>query len=192
MDFLGLLGGSGLARSDSPYGLIGHDDVLELFGGEVEENVLYLLLHHIEMLASLPLFEILAYAEDDAQTACEGEPDLHDQLFIGFAVILTALGMTEDCPFAANALEHVYGDLSGVGALFVVGAVLCGKFYPGALYSLGHGGQMGEGRSHDKAYVFGKFGRFCGDCLREFNSFGNGGVHLPVPGYDFFTHIYVF
>ena len=54
---------------------------------------------------------------------------------------------------------------------------------------MGHAGQMRERWSDYKAYVRG--GLICkfDYCLRQGDTFGNGGVHLPVAGYDFLSHI---
>ena len=69
MDFLCLCGCGGLACSDGPYRLVCDDYTLELLGGEVEQDVLYLGLADVKVLASLPLVKVLTYAEDYAETS---------------------------------------------------------------------------------------------------------------------------
>ena len=192
MDFFGLLCGCGFAGADSPDGLVGDHDLLHIFCGEVEEHVLDLGGYHLEVAASLTLVQVFADAEDYAKAFRKGELGLDDQLFVGFAVVLPALGVTEDGPVAANALKHCHRYFAGVCAGGVVGTVLCCQFHLAALDGICHGGEMGEGSGHDEAYVCRSFGGPCDHLLCKFNSFGDCGVHLPVARNYFLTHFFVF
>ena len=189
VDLLGLGRRGGLAGADGPDGLIGDDDLLHVLGGEVLEDGLGLGGANGEVLAGLALVEVLADAEDDAETRLEGEFHFLDELLVGLAVVLATLGVAEDGPLAADGLQHVDGDFAGVGALGVVGAVLGGELHLGALELLAAGEQVGERRGDDEADT----GRnFCGaGChgLRQFDTIRSGRVHLPVACNDFLSHI---
>ena len=140
------------------------------------------------MLAGFPLFEVLTDAEDDFETGFEGQLDLLDELFVGFAVILPALGVAEDGIAASCRFEHVYRHFTGIGALGMVCAVLRGKADTGSADYSGYRAQMCEGRSDDQTDFRRYLVRFFQYCFGEFDALGNGGVHLPVPGYYFPAH----
>ena len=91
MDFLSLLSGSGLSGTDSPNRLVSHDDILHVLGAEIVEHVLDLACAHVEVLACLPLLEVLTYAEDYAKTCLKSELGLHDELLVGLTVVLATL-----------------------------------------------------------------------------------------------------
>ena len=107
MNLLGLLGCGGLAGSDGPYGFVCHDNLLHILCGEVVEHVLHLGGAYVEVLAGLPLVEVLTDAENHAESASKGQLHLLDELPVGLSVILAALGMSEYGPLAAHSLEHV-------------------------------------------------------------------------------------
>ena len=189
VDLLGLGRRGGLAGADGPDGLVGDDDLLHVLSGEVLEDGLGLGGADGEVLAGLALVEVLADAEDDTETRLEGELHFLDELLVGLAVVLTALGVAEDGPLAADCLQHVDGDFAGVGALGVVGAVLGGELHLGAFEGLAAAAEVGEGRGDDEADT----GRnFCGagrHSLRQFDTIRSGRVHLPVACNDFLSHI---
>ena len=188
MDLFRLRGGRGLAGADGPDGLVGDHHVLHIFGGEVVQDGLRLLGHDVEVLAGLALIEALAHAEDDLQARFEGEFGLDDELLVGLAIVLAALGMAEDGILATQGGEHVHGDFAGVGALHVVGAVLRGEGHLGALQGLGHGGEVGERRSHDEFNVRGKVLPLGHDGLGELDALRNCSVHLPVSCNNVLSH----
>mgnify|MGYP007050596359 CR=1 FL=1 len=64
MDFLSLVSSGSFASTDSPNRLVSEDDFLEVVGRKVEQGVLYLLFHNVEVCAVLSFFEHLADAED--------------------------------------------------------------------------------------------------------------------------------
>ena len=140
------------------------------------------------MLAGLALFQVFTHAEDDFQTGLQGQFGFHDQFLVGLAIVLAALGVAENGVLAADGSEHAYGHLAGVGAFLMIGAVLGAELDLGALQDIGHAGQMGERRSHDEFDIGGDILRFFYDCFCKFYTFGNSGVHFPVPCYDKFSH----
>ena len=156
---------------------------------EVVEDVLDLGGAHVEVLAGLTLVEVLADAEDDAETGLEGELGLLDQLLVGLAVVLTALGVAQDGPLAADGLQHVHGDLAGVGAALVVGAVLGGELHLGALELLAAAAEVGERRGDDEADAGRDFRGAGSHSLRQLDTIRSGRIHLPVACNDFLSHI---
>ena len=143
------------------------------------------------MLAGLALVQVLTHAQNHFKAGGEGQLGFHHQFLVGLAIILTALAVTQDGILATDGSEHVHGYFAGVCAFLMVCAVLGAEFYLGALEDIGHAGQMGERRSHYQFYVSGQvFGllnnRFC-----KFYTFGNGGIHFPVPSYNKFSHNYL-
>ena len=192
MDFLGLLGGSGLSGTDGPYGLVGDDDVLHVLGGEVCENVDGLGFDHFEVLAGFALLEALAHAEDYAEAVVECEPGLVYELGVGLAVVLTALGVSEDGVLGTGGSHHSGGNLSGVGALLLVCAVLCGKAYGSALDDLCHRYEVGCRGGDDEFHGCRDFTCLCNDCLCELYALRNCSVHLPVACYDVLSHMILF
>lgn len=68
-DLVRLLGSCGLARADSPDGLVGDDDVLELVSGYAAESYLGLRADYLRGDAVLALGEDFADAEDDFQAS---------------------------------------------------------------------------------------------------------------------------
>ena len=140
------------------------------------------------MLAGLALVEVLADAEDDLESGTEGELRLLDELGVGLAVVLTALGVAEDGILAAGGYEHVGRDFAGVGALGVVRAVLGGQANDGTLHDLGDGAEVGV-RSGDDQFDFCRdLSGPCDDCLGKLDAFRNGGVHFPVSCYNVLSH----
>ncbi len=143
------------------------------------------------MLASLALFQVLTYAEDDLKTGGQGQLGLHDQLLIGLTIILTTLGVTQDGVLATQGGEHVHGHFTGVGTFLVVCAVLGAQLHLGTLEDLCHRGQVGERRSNYQFNVCGEILGFLHNSLGEFYAFGHGGVHFPVARYNVFSHNYL-
>ena len=188
VDLFGLGRSGGLAGADGPDGLVGDDDLLHILGAEVGEDGLGLVFDDLEVLAGFALVKVLSDAEDDAEFGGEGEFDFLDELLVGLAVVLAALGVAEDGPLAADGLEHVDGDFAGVGALGVVGAVLGGKLDFGAFEGLAAAAEVGEGRGDDEADAGRDFRGAGHDGLRQFDTIRSGRIHLPVACNDFLSH----
>ena len=169
-----------------------HDDLLHVLGAEVVEDVLDLGGAHVEVLAGFALFQVLTHAEDDAESGLEGEFHLLDQLLVGLAVVLAALGVSEDGPLAADGLQHIHGDLTRVGALHVVGAVLGGEFHLGAFELLAAAAEVGERRGDDEADALRDFRGACRHGLGQFDTIRSGRIHFPVACNDFLSHITIF
>ena len=147
MDLLCLLCRGGLAGTDGPYRLIGDDDIGHILGRELVEDVHNLFLDDIEMPSFFPLGQVLAYAEDHLETCSKSKLHLLDELLIGLTIILPSLGMTEDGVGTTYGSKHISRNLTCVGTLGVVCAVLGGEDDLGTLQDFGYGCQMGERRS---------------------------------------------
>ena len=132
---------------------------------------------------------VFADAEDDAEAGLEGELHFLDELLVGLAVVLAALGVAQDGPLAADGLQHVRGDFAGVGALDVVGAVLGGELHLGAFELLAAAAQVRERRGDDEADAGRDFRGAGRHGLRQFDTIRSGRIHLPVACNDFLSHI---
>ena len=97
--------------------------------------------------------------------------------------------MTEDYILTACRSEHCRRYLAGVGTLVLVSAVLsregCGSALDDAAYAV----EMGKGRGEYELYVRGDFIDSVCDVLCKCGSLFEEGVHFPVAGYDFLSHI---
>ena len=114
-------------------------------------------------------------------------------LFVGFAIVLPALGMAENGPLAACRNKHVHSNFTCIGAALMISAVLGGEFYFASLEGIGYAAEMRERRSNDKSHIIRSLSCKFNNCFRKGDTFGNGSVHLPVAGYDFLSHfLFVF
>lgn len=124
MDLLRLLGGSDLASTNSPDGLIGDDDVgpiLDLLGHSAQ-----LPRHDVDGLASFALLESLAAAQDDAKTTVNGRLGLGSDEVIAFAKHRAALRVSEDGPGDVGLFQLRDRDLTSERTVGLVEDVLSG------------------------------------------------------------------
>ena len=91
MHVLSLLGGSGLAGTDSPYGLIGDDNIAEVLCAETQDATLEGFLDALVLDVGLTLLQYLAYAEDNLQTVLQRQLHRLFQLLKGLLLIGAAL-----------------------------------------------------------------------------------------------------
>ncbi len=89
--------------------------------------------------AQLTLLQALADADDGVQAGLQGGVDLLVDGEVGLVIVLTALGVADDDVLDARLLEHLGGDLAGVGA---VGLIVAGLSTDGdvAVLKETHGG----------------------------------------------------
>lgn len=111
---LSLVGGSGLAGTDSPYGFVGEDHVAEFFRSELEESLFNLGLNHIVVAAVLALLEHFANAEDGLETVGKGESELLAEDCGSLAVVLAAFAMAENHIFCTGGGNHGGAHLAGI------------------------------------------------------------------------------
>ena len=91
MDFLSLLGSGGLTGTDGPDGLVGDDNLTEVFLREVENTSLKFCLYHFVLFAGFALSQTLTNAEDDLQVVFLGEQYFLLQDFGSLLVVFAAL-----------------------------------------------------------------------------------------------------
>ena len=95
--------------------------------------------------AQLPLLQALAHADNGVQPGLQSGQNLLVDGEIRFAEILAALGMADDDVLDAQVLQHVGGDLAGVGALLLKIHVLGAHGDPQVLGQGSDGGQRLSG-----------------------------------------------
>ena len=100
MDFLSLLGGSGLSGTDGPNRLVSDDDLGHVLSGEVIEDILDLSGNDIEMLPGLSLLKILTNAKDHTKTGGEGP--------VGLAVVKDGEAKAAGTNGGAPAIVNVF------------------------------------------------------------------------------------
>ncbi len=188
MHFLCLRGRGGHTGTDGPHRLVSDDHFLHLLGRQAEEHGSDLFADHVEVVSFLAFSEFLTDAVDDLQAVFKGQGNLRDEFFSGFAIIFATLGVAEDRIGAAGVLEHGSGHFACEGTFRLVGAVLGGEGHGATFQNLGDRGQVGERRGDDERNALRYFIYFGDDGFCQFNSFGDGGIHLPVASYDFLSH----
>ena len=97
--------------------------------------------------------------------------------------------MTEDGVLTAHGCEHCSRNLSCVSTLLLVCAVLGRKSNRSALYYLSNRIEVGERGCNDKFDVSRDLCGTCNNSLCELDALRNCSIHLPVAGYDVFSHI---
>ena len=144
-----LLARGSLTGADRPDRLVGDDDTAELVLAEIEDPVLELLADDVKLPPVLALLEVLTAAEDHLQPVVECLCHLGDQSLGVLAVVLAALAVAEDDRLSSGAGYHGCGDLTGVGALGLGGAILCRHDDVGALDRLSDSAEVGKGYAED-------------------------------------------
>ena len=177
----GLLGGGGLAGADGPHGLIGDDALAQLLGGYAGQRGLHLQGDELHGDAQLPLLQRLTHADNGVQTGLQRGQYLLVDDEIRLAEILAALGVADDDVLHAQILQHIGGDLAGVGAGLLKEHVLCANGHAGILESLDGGGDVHGGDAHHYVAPLG-LGQQGLQLLGEFFRLAGGLVHLPVAG----------
>ena len=182
-DLAGLFGGGGLAGADGPDGLIGDDHAAHLVLGQAGQGGLHLIGDQLLGDAQLPLTQALAHADDGLQAGLQGGLDLLVDGEVGLVVVLAALGVADDDVLGAHVLEHLGGDLAGIGAGGLVVAGLAADGHPGVPESLDGAVHIDAGDAqYDLApLVAAQVGL---DGLGKGLGLGEGLVHLPVAGDD--------
>ena len=100
---------------------------------------------------------------------------------IRLAEVLAALGVADDDVLHAQILQHVGGDLAGVGAGLLKEHVLCAHGHPCVLEGLDGGGNIHGGDTHHHVAPLG-LGQQGLQLLGELLGFAGGLVHFPVAG----------
>ena len=104
------------------------------------------------------------------------------------AVVLSALAVTEDDRLGSRAGYHGCGDLAGIGALGLGGAILCRHDDVGTLDRLSYGAEVGKGDAEDDVALAIHALESLANTLRKLNALGDGSIHLPVGSCNFLSH----
>ena len=102
---------------------------------------------------------------------------------VGLVVVLAALGVANDDVLHAHLLEHLGGDLAGVGAGGLIVAVLGADGHPAVLEEADGGGDVHKGHAeyHVAPLALGQDGL---ELLGVGLGLGEGLIHFPVAGND--------
>ena len=111
-----LLRSSGAPGADGPNGLVGNDNACHVVSFQAGEGGAHLRSNEIQMVTLVANVQGLAYADNGLHAACDQGLHLGVHLLIGLAEILPALGMADDAVSAADLLDHVDRNLTGIGA----------------------------------------------------------------------------
>lgn len=122
VNLLRLLGGSDLASTNGPDGLIGNDNLAPV--GELRLEGLKLLGDDLDGIASLTHLQTLAAAPDDAEAILSGVLGLGRDNIIRLVEECTALRVAKDGPGNVAVRELRHGDLAGEGTVGLVEDVL--------------------------------------------------------------------
>lgn len=119
-----LLGGSGLAGTNGPDGLVGDNHV-----GPVTDLVgigAHLAGDHLVGIASLALLQGLANAGNDLETSCQSMLGLLGDQFVGLLEDGTTLRVAQNDPVDIDVLQHGWRDFASEGTLGLLVGVLAG------------------------------------------------------------------
>ncbi|CAN3995747.1 Spore coat protein gerQ, partial [Dysosmobacter welbionis] len=157
------------------------DAAAQLVGGHAVQGALHLKGNPLVGDAGLPLLQALAHADDGVHAGIQHGVDLLVDGGIGLAEILPPLAVAHDDVLHAQVLQHVGGDLAGVGALLLKVHVLGAHGDPQVLERLG-GGLNVAGRDTDQGVAPLGPGHDLLQFLGEFLRLSGGHVHFPVSG----------
>ena len=189
--FLSLVGGGGAAGTDGPYWFVGNYDVGKIDGREVEEAVGDLALNHFELFVGFAFFEHFATANDGAYVLCEQLVDLGGYNGVGLVIISAAFGVPNNA--VVNQFERAKNfcaHFASEGTTCLVAHVLCTNSKVGIVGIVGAHFKVWEWWANYKldvateVYLLKVVHDFGHQFIGVFKCF----VHLPVAGYNFFSH----
>ncbi len=154
-----------------------------LVGGHAGQSGLHLIGDELHGHAQLTLLQALAHADDGVQAGLQGGVDLLVDGEVGLVVVLTALRVADDDVLHAQLLEHLGGNLAGVGAVGLIVAVLSADGDAAVLEQTHSGGNVHVGHAENDLAPLG-LAQLGLDVLGEGLGLGQGLVHLPVAGDD--------
>jgi hypothetical protein len=179
VDILRVLGLCGVAGANRPNRLVGNHQRRQRSGVEALDCRFHLAQHDVERLASLPLLQALAYAQDWHDVVRQQGGDLFSHTRVGFAEELTPLRVTNDAVPAAHVDQKRGAEFARPGARIFPVRVLCRQPNCRTVDRALHGRERGRDWSKDHvasrltAHMRGNRDR---QCLRLVH----GIVQLPV------------
>ena len=157
-----------------------------LVGGHAGQGGLHLVGDELHGHPQLPLLQALAHADDGIEPGLQGGVDLLVDRDVGLVVVLAALGVADDDVLHAGLLEHLCGDLAGVGAVGLVVAVLRADGDAAVLEQADGRGDVHKGHAEHHLAPLGPADEGL-DLLGKGPGLGDGLVHLPVSGNNGFS-----
>jgi peptidoglycan hydrolase-like protein with peptidoglycan-binding domain len=174
--------------ANGPDGFVGNHDVEHLLGGNASEAATELGSEDFGFATGIALFECFADTNDRLEAASEGGENFFVNQRIGLAKNLAALAMAEDHKADEKLAQHGRTDLAREGARhFVIHVLGTEADFLGSTEEFRKLGNRREGGGdHDfhAVHIF----DMGAEALEVADRFGNGHVHLPVGGDNFFAH----
>ena len=184
---VGDLGRGGGAGADGPDGLVGDDEGVGFFLGEVGEGGAHLGHQGVGGVAFLAVGEHFAEAEHGDDVIAAGGLDLEVDVLVGFVSVEASLGVAEKDVGGADGGEHGGRGLAGVGAFAEPVHGLGAGGEAGVDDGVADGGERGGRREEDDVGA--------GEVVDEGKELADEGdglgwifVHLPVGGDDGLAH----
>ena len=187
MHVLSLVGSGSLTCADSPNRFVGNNYLGEILGRKAEES-LNLSANNGVVRAVFALLKHLANAEDRFQAVGQSHLHLCQKLLVVLAEILAALAMADDDVTGTCGSHHRGADFACVGTFVVLGAVLGAEANYILIYNSGNGAEMRCGHTNNYAAINLTPCEGFVDFLCQSDTFRYCGVHLPVAGYNLFSH----
>jgi peptidoglycan hydrolase-like protein with peptidoglycan-binding domain len=174
--------------ANRPDGFIGNHDVEHLLGGNACKATTELGSEDFGFATSVALFECFADANDRLEAASKGGENFFVNQRIGLAENLTALAVAEDHKADEELAQHGRTDLSREGTRhFVIHVLRAEADFLGSTEEFRKLGNRGEGRGNHDFHAVHIFDMGA-EALEVADRFGDGHVHLPVGGDNFFAH----
>ncbi len=162
---------------DGPHWLIGDHGIASArcFGHRAP----HLLAYNTQCLAAFSLIRCLPDADDGHEMCAMGCLRLASYQAAGFAMPETPFGMTDDDGGGASILQHLRGEVAGIGTVGLCMTVLSADADPGRPGQLECHHQQGGGRTyHDVAGELNPLEHGCEQ--PQLAECGSRSIHLPV------------
>src|SRR5438309_964542 len=188
MGALGLGSGGRFARADGPNWFIGNDCLLHLRFGKPSQTAAHLGFKHFLGHLFLALGKAFTDANDWLERSLERGERLFGHDLIRLMIVLPALRMTHNDVAGGKFLQHAGRDFAGIRAETMLADVLRAEADVRVEHGFGNLRQRSEGGADYNVHLLDvSEGAF--QIADQVEGFGDGFVHLPIPGDDYFAFL---